>query len=66
MIASGLAQSRRISRAFAPVLTMTKGDGECHGCVKSDAFGNRSASLLSVSRVHPKLAGNIRIACALF
>jgi hypothetical protein len=29
---------------LALALTMTKGDGECHGCVKSDALGNRSAS----------------------
>ena len=29
---------------LALALTITKGDGECHGCVKSDALGNRSAS----------------------
>ena len=47
---------------------MTRGNCEspCPGYVKSHALGNRGASSLSVSRIHPKLAGKIRIACTLF
>jgi hypothetical protein len=52
-IASGPAQ--RLRRSTTLTLTMTRGT-RCHGCTKFGALGNCSASLLSVNRLHPKLA----------